>query len=547
MPEEQKQNPFRRIKMRYRGRFSQIQIYLGKLLRMFLYQSDWKVLPMSAMVAGLVGLVIRRRFFATMEGTLMSALAVTCLCLWNGCFNSIQVICRERDVIKREHRSGMHISSYIAAHMIYQALLCLLQTGITLYVMRAVGVRYPTEGLITRFFIVEFSISLFLITYAADMMSLWISALSRTTTAAMTIMPVVLIVQLVFSGGMMSLPERAEPITGVIISNYGLKLIATQANYNAQPLGSAWGTVERMKGNEIKTTLTMGQILDYLGDPANPQAEQIRSVKLTDDSSLLGAITVGTVVDTVNAGEEIQSFVFRTQRKPDQKIITHRMKGRTLIIGHQETAAAAAGHRHYFAGESSQPAADRPEGSIARFRIRRKIPGGPDADQVVFPAGLKEIAAARLHFGQERGLEPVSVDARSFQKGRVAADLIDKNQDRKPVVSGLLQDKSRNPVDVIAGLDRDRRDAALLQARDQTRIPAPVRKTVPCGDQQLTGLGAFRGIQDLHDIDPGDDVFHAKSAGNQPHPGKKIPGQNVTDCKSHTAHSYVKISFFRLY
>ena len=312
MPEEQKQNPFRRIKMRYRGRFSQIQIYLGKLLRMFLYQSDWKVLPMSAMVAGLVGLVIRRRFFATMEGTLMSALAVTCLCLWNGCFNSIQVICRERDVIKREHRSGMHTSSYIAAHMIYQALLCLLQTGITLYVMQAVGVRYPTEGLITRFFIVEFSISLFLITYAADMMSLWISSLSRTTTAAMTIMPVILIVQLVFSGGMMSLPERAEPITGVIISNYGLKLIATQANYNAQPLGSAWGTVERMKGNEIKTTLTMGQILDYLGDPANPQAEQIRSVELTDDKSLLGVVTVGNVVDTVNDSEDSKQLRSQT-------------------------------------------------------------------------------------------------------------------------------------------------------------------------------------------------------------------------------------------
>ena len=330
MPEEQKQNPFRRIKMRYRGRYSQIQIYLGKLLRMFLYQSDWKVLPMSAMVAGLVGLVIRRRFFATMAGTLMSALAVTCLCLWNGCFNSIQVICRERDVIKREHRSGMHISSYIAAHMIYQALLCLLQTGITLYVMRAVGVHYPTEGLITRFFIVEFSISLFLITYAADMMSLWISALSHTTTAAMTIMPVVLIVQLVFSGGMMSLPERAEPITGVIISNYGLKLIATQANYNAQPLGSAWGTVERMKGNEIKTTVTMGQILDYLGDPANPQAEQIRSVELTDDKSLLGVVTVGNVVDTVNDSEDSKQL--RSQTIPIDTTVGDVIK----MLGEQE-------------------------------------------------------------------------------------------------------------------------------------------------------------------------------------------------------------------
>ena len=330
MPEEKRQYPFRRIRMRYRGRFSQIQIYLGKLLRMFLYQSDWKVLPMSAMVAGLVGLVIRKRFFATMEGTLMSALAVTCLCLWNGCFNSIQVICRERDVIKREHRSGMHISSYIAAHMIYQALLCLLQTGITLYVMRAVGGRYPQEGLMTRYFIPEFSVSLFLITYAADMMSLWISSLSHTTTAAMTIMPVILIVQLVFSGGMMSLPTRAEPVTKVIISNYGLKLIAAQANYNAQPLGSAWGTVERMKGNEIKATFTVGQILDYLGDPKNPAAEQIRSVALTGDSSLLGTVTIGMVVDEVNASEDSERF--RSQTIPIETTVGEVIK----MLGEQE-------------------------------------------------------------------------------------------------------------------------------------------------------------------------------------------------------------------
>jgi hypothetical protein len=162
------------------------------------------------------------------------------------------------------------------------------------------------------------------------MMSLWISALSRTTTAAMTIMPVVLIVQLVFSGGMMSLPERAEPITGVIISNYGLKLIATQANYNAQPLGSAWGTVERMKGNEIKTTVTMGQILDYLGDPANPQAEQIRSVELTDDKSLLGVVTVGNVVDTVNDSKDSKQL--RSQTIPIDTTVGDVIK----MLGEQE-------------------------------------------------------------------------------------------------------------------------------------------------------------------------------------------------------------------
>ena len=301
MPEKNRNRLLRGLRVRYRGRQSQIWIYLGKMLRMFLYQNDWKVLPMAAMVAGLVGLVIRRRFCYHMEGTMMSALAIACVCLWNGCFNSIQVICRERDVIKREHRSGMHISSYIASHMIYQALLCILQTGIILYVFELVGVKYPKTGLFSRFFVVDFFISLFLITYAADMMSLWISSLCHTTTAAMTVMPVILIIQLVFSGGMMSLPEQVQPVTEAVISNYGLKVIAAQADYNSQPLASAWNTVERMKNNEIKGSVTIGQILDYLSDPDNPEAGEIRGLTVSEGGVLTQKLTVGDVVELINS------------------------------------------------------------------------------------------------------------------------------------------------------------------------------------------------------------------------------------------------------
>ena len=301
MPEISKTAFFSGLRLRYRGRRSQILIYLGKLLRMFMYQNDWKVLPMAAMVAGLVGLVIRRRFCYSMEGTMISALAITCVCLWNGCFNSIQVICRERDVIKREHRSGMHISSYIASHMIYQALLCALQTGIILYVFSLLGVQFPKAGLFSDFSVMDFFISLFLITYAADMMSLWISSVCHTTTVAMTVMPVVLIIQLVFSGGMMSLPARMEPVTRAVISNYGLKLIASQADYNSQPMASAWNTVKGMKNNRIQGTVTVGQILDFLGDPSNTDAEKIRSLVLSKKGLFVEQVTVGDLVDFINS------------------------------------------------------------------------------------------------------------------------------------------------------------------------------------------------------------------------------------------------------
>ena len=270
----------RRKLIRHRGRRSQILIYLGKFLRMFVYQNDWKVLPMAAVIAGLVAMVVKNMFFISMEGTLMSAFALTCVGIWNGCFNSIQVICRERDVIKREHRAGMHISSYVIAHLIYQGMLCLLQTAITLYVFRLLGVRFPDKGLFTRWMIVDIGISLLLVTCASDTLALWISSLSRNTTTAMTIMPFVLIFQLVFSGWMLQLPEWSKPLSDLTISRYGLTAIASQADYNNRPLVALWGSVVKLKDTELSASFTVGQALDYLSDEDNPGVRDIRNTAI---------------------------------------------------------------------------------------------------------------------------------------------------------------------------------------------------------------------------------------------------------------------------
>ena len=291
----------RQIIIHHRGRGAQVWIYLGKMLRMFVYQNDWKVLPMAALIAGLVGMVIRPRLFITMEGTLMGGFAMVMVCIWNGCFNSIQVICRERDVIKREHRSGMHISSYIVSHMLYQALLCMAQTSVTLYITNLVGVKYPSQGLFTPWLIVDFGISMFLITYASDMMSLWVSCLSRSTTTAMTIMPFVLIFQLVFSGGMLSLPAWTSSITPFTISNPALKVLAAQGDYNARPTLTIWNQVQKMKKNEVSVTITLGQVLDILGKEDNPTIAQVRGMQV------LHPFTLGEVKDMLDNSETYQA------------------------------------------------------------------------------------------------------------------------------------------------------------------------------------------------------------------------------------------------
>jgi ABC-type multidrug transport system permease subunit len=241
-------------RIHHRGRVGQTIIYLGKQLRMFLYQNDWKVLPMSAVIAGLVTFVVGKNLFVSQEGTLMGCFALVCVCIWNGCFNSIQVVCRERGIVKREHRAGLHVSAYILSQMIYQFLLCLGQTLVTLAVCGVAGVHFPASGIITPWGVADIGITILLVTYASDMMALMISCIVRTTTTAMTVMPFLLIFQLVFSGGFFQLAGFAKKITVLTISRWGLDSLCAVGRYNELKMVTLWNTIFKFKDIEFEGT-----------------------------------------------------------------------------------------------------------------------------------------------------------------------------------------------------------------------------------------------------------------------------------------------------
>ena len=184
--------------LKYRGRLGQIGLYLGKFGRIFIYHNDWKVLPMGAVIAAVVIFVVGQNLFVTQEGTSTGTFALACVCIWIGFFNSIQTVCREREVIKHEHRSGMHISSYIFALMIFQMLICAAQVVTILIICNVAKVSIPRMGIITPWGNLDIGITLFLVTYTADMMALMVSCLVHDTTTAMTVMPFLLIFQLIF-------------------------------------------------------------------------------------------------------------------------------------------------------------------------------------------------------------------------------------------------------------------------------------------------------------------------------------------------------------
>ena len=100
------------------SRFKQVGIYVGKHFRLFKNEKGWKMLIFAAVIALTVSCVLGGGVFKYDLDTTSGFFAIVSACIWIGIFNSIQAICKERAIIKREHRTGLHISAYVVSHLL---------------------------------------------------------------------------------------------------------------------------------------------------------------------------------------------------------------------------------------------------------------------------------------------------------------------------------------------------------------------------------------------------------------------------------------------
>ncbi len=202
--------------------FGQVSVYVGKCFRLFANEKQWKSFISAAIITGIISLVTSDQMFIDYKETKNGFFAVICACVWTGLFNSIQSICRERAIIKREHRTGLYLSSYITAHAIYEAALCAVEALIILLLVAMKNHdNFPKEGLIGPAFL-DMYITLFLVVFSADSLAILVSSTVRKENTAMTIMPFVLIVQLVMSGAVFPLKGFSEKISQFTVSKWGM-------------------------------------------------------------------------------------------------------------------------------------------------------------------------------------------------------------------------------------------------------------------------------------------------------------------------------------
>lgn len=212
----------------------QTNVYFKKITRIAIREKAWKFIVFAAIIALIVGVVVSEDMFSNFETTKSGFFTLASACIWLGIFNSIQSICKEHDIIRSEYRQGMKLSSYISANIMWQAVLSLVQS-ILIYIVCLVFSFFGEEigdGVMMSAYI-EYFITIFLLTFGSSCLGIMVSSISGNPTTAMTIMPFVLILQLIMSGVLFELGDGASVVANITFSKWGMSAFSATADLNS--------------------------------------------------------------------------------------------------------------------------------------------------------------------------------------------------------------------------------------------------------------------------------------------------------------------------
>lgn len=188
------------------------------------------LLVQAPLLAILIYLVSDGKQFEEYEMTKAVLFALSCCAFWIGILNSIQEICKERVILKREHLTGLKITSYICSKFVVLGGLCLVQSLLLIGVFSGL-VGITSYGTTTHAFI-KMLITTFMTSLSATAMGLFVSSLFKNADRAMTVAPILLMPQILFSGLVFKLSGISKSISIFVNCRWAMEGYGTIANLN---------------------------------------------------------------------------------------------------------------------------------------------------------------------------------------------------------------------------------------------------------------------------------------------------------------------------
>jgi ABC-type multidrug transport system ATPase subunit len=210
----------------------QLPVLCGRYMKLVMHDRQRLLLLLiqAPVLALLISLVANGQQFEQYEMTKSLLFALSCSAFWIGMLNAIQEVCKERNITKREYMTGLSLNAYILSKILVLGILCLFQSLLIIAVF-ALSVGLPDEGLLTNPS-AELFITTFLTAIASASMGLFVSSLFKNADRAMTVAPILLMPQILFSGLIFKLDGATELISWLAVCRWSMEGYGTTANLN---------------------------------------------------------------------------------------------------------------------------------------------------------------------------------------------------------------------------------------------------------------------------------------------------------------------------
>lgn len=219
-----------------KNRINQLCVLSARYLKLVVNDKQRLLLLLvqAPLLAVLISFVADGKQFEQYEMTKSLLFALSCSAFWVGMLNAIQEICKERTIMKREYMTGLSLSAYVSSKIIVLGILCSIQSVLITCVFSAM-VGLPAEGVLMKPFL-ELLITTFITAVSSTAMGLFVSSLFTNADRAMTVAPILLMPQILFSGLIFKLSGATEIISWVAICRWSMEGYGTTANLNDLPL-----------------------------------------------------------------------------------------------------------------------------------------------------------------------------------------------------------------------------------------------------------------------------------------------------------------------
>lgn len=160
--------------------------------------------------------------------TVMFMLAI--ISVWFGIINSVREITKETAIYQRERLANLSIGAYVASKVSVLSILVLIQSFLLLAIIQ-LKVKMPAEGLL-----LPINLELYVTTVLSSLgglaLGLLISTVSATPDRAISVVPLALIPQIIFSGVIFSLSGAAVALSWFAVTHWSMEAYGSIVDLN---------------------------------------------------------------------------------------------------------------------------------------------------------------------------------------------------------------------------------------------------------------------------------------------------------------------------